>query len=296
MIYICIPVFNRLQYTIQCIESIYRQKNCCCYEIVICDDGSTDGTSEYLAKNYPDVTVLQGDGNLWWTGGINACVSYVLGKSRRDDFIFTLNNDTELYENTLSYFIAFAEKKPHALIGGLNLFFNDPTKIEVTAFRKKGNFPFSQHHRLLYPWGTNVASLNQDYEEVDSLSGKGVLIPIEVFHSIGMYDSIKLPHYHADTEFTRRAARAGYKNYIYYQSKILSHQETTGATQVNFNFPHFLNSFFTIRSTNHFRTNFNFSLLAYRKMAIPYFIFMNACIVRDFLRRYLKQNQSNLIS
>jgi len=38
--------------------------------VIVVDDGSSDRTAEEAAKNYPKVIILQGDGNLWWTGAI----------------------------------------------------------------------------------------------------------------------------------------------------------------------------------------------------------------------------------
>ena len=108
MVFICIPVFNRLSYTISCIKSI-REQSYTHYKTIICDDNSTDGTAEYLLKNAPDVTVLHGDGNLWWTGGTNKCVEYALKIAKPDDYIFTLNNDTELTSNVLQTLVKCAE-------------------------------------------------------------------------------------------------------------------------------------------------------------------------------------------
>jgi len=39
-------------------------------QVIIVDDGSSDRTAEEVAENYPEVTILEGDGNLWWTGAI----------------------------------------------------------------------------------------------------------------------------------------------------------------------------------------------------------------------------------
>ena len=75
MVHIVFPVHNRLKSTKDILASLSKQsaQN---YNLVICDDGSTDGTGEYLSTHHPDVTVIQGNGQLWWTAGINKCVHY----------------------------------------------------------------------------------------------------------------------------------------------------------------------------------------------------------------------------
>ena len=43
-------------------------------DIVVFDDGSTDNTREHLRDRFPDVQVVIGDGQFWWTGGTNRAV------------------------------------------------------------------------------------------------------------------------------------------------------------------------------------------------------------------------------
>jgi GT2 family glycosyltransferase len=290
MIFICIPVFNRLQHTINCIDSIIRQEKSPAYEIVICDDSSTDGTFDYLTGHYPEVTVLKGSGDLWWAGGTNLCINYALSKAKPDDYIFTLNNDTELFTDTLSQLYLFAKKHPKSIIGCVSLFYNDLKSIEVTAFQARRKFPFSRYHKPMYEWGKDVTSISKNYEDADSLSGKGVLIPIEIFNQIGLYNFEKLPHYHSDTEFVRRAVGAGYKAYIYYKAKLKSHQDLSGVGQIN-NDPDikkFLKSFFVLRSSNHLTTQYNRARLIYSSKWPAYFLFNNLYIIYQFLVRYFQ--------
>lgn len=289
MIFICIPVYNRLQHTINCIDSIIRQEKSPDYKIIICDDGSIDGTFDYLTRHYPEVTVLKGSGNLWWTGGTNLCINYALDKAKSDDYIFTLNNDTELFNDTLRKLYLFAKNNPKSLIGCVSLFYSDLKSIEVTAFQARRKFPFSLYHKPMYEWGKDINSIHSEYKAVDSLSGKGVLVPVEVFRKIGLYNFEKLPHYHSDTEFVRRAVGAGYTAYIYYRAKLKSHQDLSGVGQIN-NAPDikkFLKSFFVLRSSNHLTTQYNRAKLIYSSKWPVYFLFNNVYIIYQFLSRYI---------
>jgi len=75
-IWICIPVFNRKDLTLKCLASLQKQTYIN-FKIVICDHGSTDGTTEAIHEQYPNVIVINADSSLWWTGAINLCVKYV---------------------------------------------------------------------------------------------------------------------------------------------------------------------------------------------------------------------------
>ncbi|HYX05715.1 MAG TPA: glycosyltransferase, partial [Bacteroidales bacterium] len=82
---IILPVFNNLQYTKKCLETLYQNRDNARLtkeqvKIVITDDGSKDGTSEWLANNYPEVYVLKGNGNLWWSGGVNKGIRFALNE------------------------------------------------------------------------------------------------------------------------------------------------------------------------------------------------------------------------
>ena len=77
MIYIVIPVYNRKEFTHQCLLSIIKQTNKN-FKIIIVDDRSTDGTREMINSEFPEIILLKGDGNLWWTRAINLGVKYAL--------------------------------------------------------------------------------------------------------------------------------------------------------------------------------------------------------------------------
>ena len=64
MIFICIPVFERLQLTVNCIKSIKRQTYTD-YTIVVCEHSPNDTTYNELKKLFPEVVLLRGDESMW---------------------------------------------------------------------------------------------------------------------------------------------------------------------------------------------------------------------------------------
>lgn len=289
MIYICIPVFNRVDYTRRCLQSIRRQ-SFPEYGIIICDDGSTDGTGEIVSSEFPEARIIRGDGSLWWTGGTNRCVEAALAMAMPGDFIFTLNNDTELATDTLQVLYEFASGRPDSIVACGNYFNNDHNRLEGTAFVARGKWPFALYHKLLFPWGQDVTKLRERIYEVSSVSGKGVLIPVRVFRDIGLYNAEKLPHYHGDTEFTRRAVDRGYKLYLNLNAVIYTDQTASGIGQVNsrISLREFIRSFRSMRSENYLPSLYNRARLIYG-WKWPLYLAVNVLsIILRFCGRYIR--------
>ena len=76
------------------------------YEIVVVDNNSTDGSQDFIKKNYKKVIIVQNDENLG-TSGINSGLPYCNGK-----YIFYLNNDIQLEKNCLSILYEIIESNP----------------------------------------------------------------------------------------------------------------------------------------------------------------------------------------
>jgi GT2 family glycosyltransferase len=219
LVAIVIPVHNRKEYTYHCLSSLRKQtfKE---YFIVLIDDGSTDGTKEMLALEFPEVNVLTGDGNLWWTKSTNIGVQYAL--ENEPNYILTLNNDTVAHEEFLEKMIYWAERMPHALLGAFA--FDAETKEPVYG-GERINWLTAGYTKLL----DSIEMKNwKGLHEVTHFPGRGLLIPADVFYKIGMFEAKIFPQGAADEDFTMKAIRAGFHVYCNYDAKLFIYPKESG--------------------------------------------------------------------
>jgi len=190
----------------------------------VVDDGSTDGTSEMLAKEFPQVIVLSGDGSLFWTAAINLGVRLALTLGA--EYVLTLNNDTVASENFLEQMLSWADVTHHALLGALDI----DMKTQTPHYGgEKIDWKWSKSHFLLNELKENE---RQGLHEVSLYPGRGLLIPKMVFDTIGLFEEKMLPHYLADYDFTQMASRNGFKIYCNYDAKLYTYPEEGGDHQL----------------------------------------------------------------
>jgi GT2 family glycosyltransferase len=204
-VYIVTPIHNGLDYTREFLRTVERN-NYPDFKIIIVDDGSTDGSAEFISQNHPEVIILKADGNFWWTKATNLGVQYAIDNDA--DYILTVNNDVELDTNLISELVNCAVENPGSLVGAKVYSKSEPNKVNWGG--GKINPPFKSPHFLTLPFGSDDKNY-QKIREVDFLTGMGCLIPVEVFKKFGLFNEKYLPHYCADTELSVRAQKQGYK-------------------------------------------------------------------------------------
>ena len=249
MVHIIIPVHNRLSHTIDCLDSITRNVKSK-YSMTIIDDGSTDETSVYLNNNYPNVDIVKGDGNLFWTGSMRAGVERVLKKAKESDFIMSLNNDVILTEGSIEELLKEAKKYRKSLYGSLSLSIRDKdTIITSGTIVKSWVFNITSH---IYSSNSYIDLRDYTPVEVDILTGRSVLYPVELFKDIGNFDSENFPHYGGDDEFTIRAKKFGWGLSIVPKSTVYIDQNATGLNPAarSLSLKLLFQSILSIRSTN----------------------------------------------
>lgn len=205
---VCVPVFNKRELTARFLASFakVRYGN---WRLVITDDGSTDGTADWLRHEHPDIVVLPGDGSLWWTGGTNAGVEYALREGF--DFVLTINNDAVVDPDFLDRLVDTALAQPRSIVGSRLNVLQDPQRVWCLG----GVMDWATGRILkLHETGETESAVTARHPAalpVPILTGCGTLIPSACFREIGLFDARDCPQYHADSELMLRAAGHGWQ-------------------------------------------------------------------------------------
>ncbi|KXK06942.1 MAG: glycosyl transferase family protein [Acidobacteria bacterium OLB17] len=202
---IVIPVYNRREITLQGLRSLSRiDRTGFDVRLFIVDDGSTDGTSDAIRSEFPDVIVIHGDGTLHYAAGTNRGIEAALEWD--PEFIATMNDDAVFHEQFLQRLVNTADKNPHSIIGGLLLLWDEPHKV----------FQVGQTWKTLkggwvIPSDWTAFTVPQTAFEAECLVGNCLLLPAAAIRECGMMDEKRFPYGWGDAQWMARFSKAGWR-------------------------------------------------------------------------------------
>src|SRR5271154_7330105 len=106
---IIILCWNDLKVISNCLASIYAGTHSIEFEVIVSDNGSTDGSVEFIRKNFPKVYLIENRVNLRFAKGNNVGI-----QASRGEYVLILNPDTIVHDGSLDKVVAFADRHPEA--------------------------------------------------------------------------------------------------------------------------------------------------------------------------------------
>ncbi len=245
--------------TNECISSIVEKTKDVSYEIILVDNASTDGSKEFFSRDNR-ITYIYNEENYGFGKANNIGAKVAKGK-----YLFFLNSDTYILNNTLFCFFKHAEENINKGIGFWGTQLKD---IEGNANGNGSTFPSIRKSLML---AAHIQSKKIDYREepfepysVDYVLGADVFVSKYVFDEIGGFDE-DFFMYFEESDMMKRGADLGFSCQIIYGPEIV-HLEGKSAGPVSHRKR-------MIVEESHLKyLSKHSSLLSYRLFLILYFI------------------------
>ncbi len=223
---IIIVNWNTKDLSIACLRSIYKstQHLLGSMEVIVVDNGSTDGSVEAIQDNYPGVEVIRLKENIGFTRATNIGLRMCNG-----EFVLLLNSDTVVEEGAIESMVEFMRK--NAECGLLNpLFLNPDGTIQFAGGKQRSLLSITL--TLFTGWDTDIyTSLRSNAPiKIKKPYGAALMVRSELLETVGFLD--EQFWYGEEDDYGLRAINAGYDIYMLPSAKIVHHGNASGKKNI----------------------------------------------------------------
>jgi GT2 family glycosyltransferase len=209
--------WNSGEMTAECIRSLLKMR-AEDYEIIVVDNGSKDGSVEYLREQFPQITILPQDHNLGFAAGCNVGMKLALERGMK--YVLPLNNDTVVDPGFLTGLECVAQENPRAAMITPKIYFWDqPHRLWWAG----GKFTLWSGVPIMIGRKEEDVGQFESVCQVDWATGCSALMRCDVLGQVGLFDERFFGN-GEDLDLSLRIRKAGYE--IWYAPKAkLWHKE-----------------------------------------------------------------------
>jgi GT2 family glycosyltransferase len=204
-----ITCHNRKEKTLTCLKNLNNQDGIDDVNLIVylVDDGSSDGTGDAVKQKFPQVNILEGNGTLYWNGGMRLAFSEAMKNDY--DYYLWLNDDTFLYSDAVKLLLE-TSKNMKQKIGGDVIATGTIKDIETGEVFYGGRNQKSK----LQPLKFILLENSIESQQCDTFNGNVVLIPRNVTKEIRNISSEFSKQHGGDFDYGLRAKYAGFESWV----------------------------------------------------------------------------------
>lgn len=215
-----IVTYNNISTIAKTLETLFGETKDIDFKLYVLDNGSSDGTPEYIEKNYPDVTVIRSGKNVGFGAGHNIIINQVESK-----YHAVINPDIVLTQNAVKKMADYMDENPDIGLLSPRICFPDgrdqilgkrnPHLKYLVASRLRGDEP----SKLLKEYAMLDCDLSKP-TEIENATGCFMFIRTDVLKSIGGFDD-GFFMYFEDADLARRINEVS--KCVYYPDAVVNH-------------------------------------------------------------------------
>ena len=218
---VVIPNFNGIAFLDSVLASLEGQ-TLSNFEVILVDNGSTDGSCSFVTANYPWVHLIELSGNFGFCGAVNAGI-----RAAKAPYVLLLNNDTEVKEDFVEEMLAAIRRHKNAFSCGARMVqYHDRDRLDDV-----GNYYCALGWSFARGRGKDIHAYETE-DKIFSACAGAAIYRKKIIEKIGYFDEEHFA-YLEDTDIGYRARIYGYENW--YAPKAIVYHVGSGTSGSRYN-------------------------------------------------------------